>query len=100
MQANDPRATPPERSIIESEEIASRLSDLRMSHRALDDILSELGPAIGRKPELYHCVPGTDPPLHRAMVEKGVSHPELRIWFDYDDHCVYLVDIESVEGGR
>ena len=86
----------PPRNLVEEDCYRARLHDLELSHAVLDEIFVELAPAVCRFPEIY---PGTDG-IHRILVAAGVDHPELRIWFEFDEENVYLIDIEHTTGGR
>jgi hypothetical protein len=86
----------PHRNLVEEDCYRDRLRELKLSHAVLDEIFVELAPAVCRCPQIYYGVDG----IHRIRVAAGVDHPELRIWFEYDDENVYLIDIECTNGGR
>jgi hypothetical protein len=81
-------------SIIAEPAFEERLRELRISHRALDEIL-EVYPLALRSPDLYPEVPASN--IRRVRIEAGVNHPALRIWIEYDGEVVKLIDTERAD---
>jgi len=72
------------------------MAALKISYKTLDSIFeNDAARAICRKPETYPEVPEATG-IRRLRIKKGVNHPALNIWFEYDEETVTLIAVDRV----
>jgi len=72
------------------------MAALKLSYKTLDSIFeNDIAMAICRKPETYPEVPYATG-IRRLRIKKGINHPALNIWFEYDEETVTLIDVDRV----
>jgi hypothetical protein len=76
------------RTIIESNQLARLLRQLKIDYRRFDEAFSDVQRALRSAPETFPQVPATN--LHRVKLVPFDGVPSLSIFFTYDKDTVTL----------
>lgn len=84
------------RDIVPRERLHEILSGLGFSATKLDDVMAGFVENIGKHPERLGKEPHTG--WSRVIVKAFPPDiPRTRIWFTYDDNCIYVEHVELLE---